>query len=122
MKLIGNVIWTLFGGFIVVIYYFVVGLLFCLTIVGIPFGLQLMKMAGFALWPFGREILPGPKDSGCLSVVMNVIWILLGGVEIALIHLILGVVYCVTLIGIPFGLQHFKMAYLALVPFGKIVA
>ncbi|MBR2608622.1 MAG: YccF domain-containing protein [Bacteroidales bacterium] len=122
MKLIGNVIWTLFGGFIVVIYYFVVGLLFCLTIVGIPFGLQLMKMAGFALWPFGREILPGPKDSGCLSVVMNVIWILLGGVEIALIHLILGVVFCVTLIGIPFGLQHFKMAYLALVPFGKIVA
>ena len=122
MKFIGNVIWTLFGGFIVVIYYFVVGLLFCLTIVGIPFGLQLMKMAGFALWPFGREILPGPKDSGCLSVVMNVIWILLGGVEIALIHLILGVVFCVTLIGIPFGLQHFKMAYLALVPFGKIVA
>jgi len=122
MKLIGNVIWTLLGGFIVVIYYFVVGLLFCLTIVGIPFGLQLMKMAGFALWPFGREILPGPKDSGCLSVVMNVIWILLGGVEIALIHLILGVVFCVTLIGIPFGLQHFKMAYLALVPFGKIVA
>ena len=122
MKLIGNLIWTLFGGFIVVIYYFVVGLLFCLTIVGIPFGLQLMKMAGFALWPFGREILPGPKDSGCLSVVMNVIWILLGGVEIALIHLILGVVFCVTLIGIPFGLQHFKMAYLALVPFGKIVA
>lgn len=122
MKLIGNVIWTLFGGFIVVIYYFVVGLLFCLTIVGIPFGLQLMKMAGFALWPFGREILPGPKDSGCLSMVMNVIWILLGGVEIALIHLILGVVFCVTLIGIPFGLQHFKMAYLALVPFGKIVA
>lgn len=122
MKLIGNVIWTLFGGFIVVIYYFVVGLLFCLTIVGIPFGLQLMKMAGFAIWPFGREILPGPKDSGCLSVVMNVIWILLGGVEIALIHLILGVVFCVTLIGIPFGLQHFKMAYLALVPFGKIVA
>lgn len=122
MKLIGNVIWTLFGGFIVVIYYFVVGLLFCLTIVGIPFGLQLMKMAGFALWPFGHEILPGPKDSGCLSVVMNVIWILLGGVEIALIHLILGVVFCVTLIGIPFGLQHFKMAYLALVPFGKIVA
>ena len=122
MKLIGNVIWTLFGGFIVVIYYFVVGLLFCLTIVGIPFGLQLMKMAGFALWPFGREILPGPKDSGCLSVVMNVIWILLGGVEIALIHLILGVVFCVTLIGIPFGLQHFKMTLLALVPFGKQIS
>lgn len=121
MKLLGNIIWALFGGLFISLYYFVVGLLLCLTVVGIPFGLQLMKMAGFALWPFGHEVQAGPQDSGCLSVFMNILWIILGGIEIALTHLGLGVVFCVTIIGIPFGLQHFKMALLALVPFGKTV-
>ena len=121
MKLLGNIIWALFGGLFISLYYFVVGLLLCLTVVGIPFGLQLMKMAGFALWPFGHEVQAGPQDSGCLSVCMNIIWIILGGIEIALTHLGLGVVFCVTIIGIPFGLQHFKMALLALVPFGKTI-
>lgn len=121
MKLLGNIIWALFGGLFIALYYFVVGLLLCLTVVGIPFGLQLMKMAGFALWPFGHEVQAGPQDSGCLSVFMNILWIILGGIEIALTHLGLGVVFCVTIIGIPFGLQHFKMALLALVPFGKII-
>lgn len=119
MKLLGNIIWALFGGLFIALYYFVVGLLLCLTVVGIPFGLQLMKMAGFALWPFGHEVQAGPQDSGCLSVFMNILWIILGGIEIALTHLGLGVAFCVTIIGIPFGLQHFKMALLALVPFGK---
>ena len=121
MKLLGNIIWALFGGLFIALYYFVVGLLLCLTVVGIPFGLQLMKMAGFALWPFGHEVQAGPQDSGCLSVCMNILWIIFGGIEIALTHLGLGVVFCVTVIGIPFGLQHFKMALLALVPFGKII-
>ena len=121
MKLLGNIIWALVGGLFISLYYFVVGLLLCLTVVGIPFGLQLMKMAGFALWPFGHEVQAGPQDSGCLSVFMNILWIILGGIEIALTHLGLGVVFCVTIIGIPFGLQHFKMALLALVPFGKTV-
>ena len=121
MKLLGNIIWALFGGLFIALYYFVVGLLLCLTVVGIPFGLQLMKMAGFALWPFGHEVQAGPQDSGCLSVFMNILWIILGGIEIALTHLGLGVAFCVTIIGIPFGLQHFKMALLALVPFGKTV-
>lgn len=121
MKLLGNIIWILFGGFFIALYYFMFGLLLCLTVVGIPFGLQLMKMAGFALWPFGHEVQAGPQDSGCLSVCMNIIWIIFGGIEIALTHLGLGVVFCVTIIGIPFGLQHFKMALLALVPFGKII-
>ena len=121
MKLLGNIIWALFGGLFIALYYFVVGLLLCLTVVGIPFGLQLMKMAGFALWPFGHEVQAGPQDSGCLSVFMNILWIILGGIEIALTHLGLGVAFCETIIGIPFGLQHFKMALLALVPFGKII-
>jgi uncharacterized membrane protein YccF (DUF307 family) len=121
MKLLGNIIWALFGGLFIALYYSVVGILLCLTVVGIPFGLQLMKMAGFALWPFGHEVQAGPQDSGCLSVFMNILWIILGGIEIALTHLGLGVAFCVTIIGIPFGLQHFKMALLALVPFGKII-
>ena len=121
MKLLGNIIWILFGGLFIALYYFLFGLLLCLTVVGIPFGLQLMKMAGFALWPFGHEVQAGPQDSGCLSVCMNIIWIIFGGIEIALTHLGLGVVFCVTVIGIPFGLQHFKMALLALVPFGKTI-
>ncbi|MBP3662200.1 MAG: YccF domain-containing protein [Bacteroidales bacterium] len=121
MKLIGNIIWILFGGLFIALYYFLFGLLLCLTVVGIPFGLQLMKIAGFALWPFGHEVQAGPQDSGCLSVCMNIIWIIFGGIEIALTHLGLGVVFCVTIIGIPFGLQHFKMALLALVPFGKTI-
>lgn len=121
MKLLGNIIWILFGGLFIALYYFMFGLLLCLTVVGIPFGLQLMKIAGFALWPFGHEVQAGPQDSGCLSVFMNILWIILGGIEIALTHLGLGVAFCVTIIGIPFGLQHFKMALLALVPFGKII-
>ena len=121
MKFLGNIIWAFFGGLFISLYYFIFGLLLCLTVIGIPFGLQLMKMAGFALWPFGHEVQAGPQDSGCLSVCMNIIWIIFGGIEIALTHLGLGVVFCVTIIGIPFGLQHFKMALLALVPFGKII-
>ncbi len=119
MKLIGNILWLVLGGILISFYYAVVGLLFCLTIIGIPFGLQLFKMAGFSLWPFGREVVSGPNDAGCLSILMNIIWILCGGIEIALLHLWFGIVSCITIIGIPFGLQHFKMALLAFIPFGK---
>lgn len=122
MNFLGNILWFVLGGFIVSLYYFIVGVLFCITIIGIPFGLQLIKLAGFALWPFGHEIQPDTNDGGCLSIIMNVIWILVGGVEIAMIHLTFGLFLCITIIGIPFGLQHFKMALMALVPFGKKIA
>ena len=122
MKFLGNILWFVLGGFIVSIYYFIVGLLFCITIIGIPFGLQLIKLAGFALWPFGHEIQSDTNDGGCLSIFMNVIWILVGGIEIAMLHLTFGVFLCITIIGIPFGLQHFKMMLLAFVPFGKKIA
>ena len=122
MKFLGNILWFLLGGFIVSIYYFIVGLLFCITIIGIPFGLQLIKLAGFALWPFGHDIESDTNDGGCLSIIMNVIWILVGGIEIAMLHLTFGVVLCVTIIGIPFGIQHFKMVLLALIPFGKRIS
>ena len=122
MNFLGNILWFVLGGFIISLYYFLVGLFFCITIIGIPFGLQLIKMAGFALCPFGHDVQSGPNDGGCLSVLMNVIWILLGGIEIAMLHLTFGAVLCITIIGIPFGLQHFKMALLALVPFGKRIS
>ena len=122
MKFIGNILWMVLGGFIISLYYALVGLLFCISIIGIPFGMQLFKMAGLALWPFGHDVTPGANDGGCLSLIMNVIWIVLGGIEIALMHVTLGIGFCITIIGIPFGLQHFKMALLALVPFGKEIS
>ena len=122
MKFIGNILWMVLGGFIISLYYALVGLIFCITIIGIPFGMQLFKMAGLALWPFGHDVTPGANDGGCLSLIMNVIWIVLGGIEIALMHVTLGIGFCITIVGIPFGMQHFKMALLALVPFGKEIS
>ena len=119
MKFIGNILWLVLGGLLTALYYFLVGVLFCLTIIGIPFGYQLIKMGGFALWPFGRDVVPDINDAGCLAIIMNVIWILVGGIEIAMLHLTFGAFCCITIIGIPFGIQHFKMALLAVVPFGK---
>lgn len=119
MSFIGNVLWFVLGGFLISIYYFLMGLLFCVTIIGIPFGVQLMKIGAFALNPFGHEPVSDTNDGGCLAILMNVLWILFGGIEIALLHVTLGLIFCLTVIGIPFGLQHFKMAILALVPFGK---
>lgn len=119
MKFLGNLLWLILGGLIIALYYWIVGLLFCITIIGIPFGVQLFKIGGFALWPFGREVRPDTNDGGCLSILMNALWIVLGGIEIALMHVSFGLVLCVTIIGIPFGLQHLKMALLAIIPFGK---
>ena len=122
MKFIGNIIWAVLGGFFISLYYAIIGLVLCITIIGIPFGMQLFKMAGLALWPFGHDVTPGPNDTGCLSIIMNIIWILVGGIEIALAHISLGIAFCITIIGIPFGMQHFKMSILALFPFGKNIS
>ena len=122
MKLLGTILWMIFGGIIVSLCYFILGILYCITIIGIPFGVQLMKIAGLALCPFGREVQAGPNDTGCLNVGLNIIWIIFGGVEMALLHLGIGAVLCITIVGIPFGIQHFKMALLALTPFGKVIA
>ena len=122
MKFIGNILWMVLGGFIISLIYVLVGIIFCISIIGIPFGVQLFKMAGLALWPFGHDVTPGANDGGCLSLIMNVIWIVLGGIEIALMHVTLGIGFCITIVGIPFGMQHFKMALLALVPFGKEIS
>ena len=122
MKFIGNILWLIAGGLVISLYYALMGAIFCITIIGIPFGLQLFKMAGLALWPFGHDVQSDTNDGGCLAIIMNVIWILCGGLEIAFLHISFGILCCITIVGIPFGLQHFKMAILAVVPFGKKIS
>lgn len=114
-----NILWLLFGGILTVIEYVVASLLLMVTVVGIPFGMQTLKLAGLALWPFGKEVRSGARADGCLYVLMNLLWIVLGGIWICLSHLVFGILLCITVVGIPFGLQHFKLAALALTPFGK---
>ena len=119
MSLFGNIIWFVFGGVIIAIEYLISSILLMVTIVGIPFGIQTLKLAMLALWPFGSEIRMKPSGSGCLSTVMNLIWICIGGIWISITHLIFGLLFAITIIGIPFAMQHFKLAGLALTPFGK---
>lgn len=121
MKFLGNLIWLLFGGIITAIEYTVSSLLMMVTIIGIPFGLQTLKMARVALWPFGCKITDKGNSGGCLNLLMNVIWIFVGGIWICLTHLAFGLLLCLTIIGIPWGRQHFKLAALALAPFGKSI-
>ena len=121
MKFIGNIIWVVFGGLLISLGYLFGGLVLCLTIVGIPFGVQIMRLGMFALWPFGGEVQPKANATGCLQIIMNVLWIIFGGIEVALSHLTLGVAFCCTIIGIPFGLQHFKLMLYSLLPIGHEV-
>lgn len=119
MRFLGNILWLVLGGLVIALIYGIVGLLMCLTVIGIPFGIQLFKLGTYSLWPFGHQLVNGPNEPGCVSVVMNLIWILLGWWEIALIHLACGLICCVTIVGIPWGMQHFKMALASVFPFGK---
>jgi uncharacterized membrane protein YccF (DUF307 family) len=118
MSLLLNLLWIVLGGFVIALEYALAGLVLCLTIVGIPAGVQCWKIAAFALLPFGTTFVPA-EGAGALSFGLNVLWFLLAGVWIFLSHVALGAALCVTLIGIPFGVQHFKLALLALAPFGK---
>lgn len=119
MSCLMNLLWLLLGGIFTAVEYLIASLLMMITIVGIPFGIQTLKLAMLALYPFGREVKNGNRSSGCLYVLMNILWLLLGGIWISVSHLVFGLVLCITVIGIPFGLQHFKLAALALSPFGK---
>jgi len=119
MSTLGNIIWVVFGGFLIFLEYLFAGLLLCLTIVGIPFGLQAIKLAQLALWPFGKHIEYMDYAPGCLSTIMNILWLLIGGIWIALSHLIFGIIFAITIVGIPFASQHFKLVGLALTPFGR---
>lgn len=118
MGCLGNVLWFVFGGFVSGITWIGFGCLWCLTIVGIPVGLQCFKIAGLSFFPFGKEVEYG---GGASSFLLNIIWLVFSGIFIAIESFSIGILLCITIIGIPFGLQHFKIAKLALMPFGASV-
>ena len=118
MNILLNIIWLIFGGFILVLGYLLGALILCITIIGIPFGIQCFKLAGLALAPFGREVREREPPSGALAVIMNIIWIILPGLELAVAHLVLALLFGITIIGLPIAAQHLKMTRLALLPFG----
>lgn len=118
MSCVGNVLWFVFGGLLMGLSWAIVGLVWCITIVGIPIGVQCFKFASLAFWPFGRQVILG---GGAGSLLLNILWMIFGGLELAAEAAVIGLVLCITIIGIPFGKQCFKIAKLALMPFGASV-
>lgn len=121
MKLIGNIVWLICGGLEAAIGYFTASIALFVTIIGIPAALQTFKLGFMSLWPFGAEVHSSDSSVGCLSFFLNIIWLICGGLFAFAMHIIFGLLLCITIIGFPWGLQHFKMAMLALAPFGKEV-
>ena len=119
MSLLGNLLWLIFGGLVAGLGYIVAGLALCLTVVGIPFGLMSIRIGFATFTPFGKQIVERPDANSPLRLVFNVIWLLLFGWEIAIAHLAAALVLFVTIIGIPFAMQHLKLVPLALLPFGR---
>lgn len=117
LRVILNLIWLILAGVELAVGYVIGGLLMIMTIIGIPFGLQAFKLAGFTLWPFGRAVIP--VESGAFTVVGNLLWLILAGWWLAAAHFLFGVLLFVTIIGIPLGVASFRMASLALWPFGR---
>ncbi|MGF1575693.1 MAG: YccF domain-containing protein [Cyanophyceae cyanobacterium] len=119
MSLIGNLIWLVFGGFLAAVGYIIGGLGICLTIIGIPFGIQSIKLGVAALFPFGKQVVARPGADNPLTLVFNVIWLIFFGWALVLNHLFWGVLLAITVVGLPFAKQHFKLMGLALLPFGR---
>ena len=119
MSCLGNIIWFLFGGFVTGISWLLAGILWCVTIVGIPVGMQCFKFASLSFCPFGREVTYG---GGAVSMILNIIWLIVSGVVLAIEHLTFALIFAITIIGIPFAKQHLKLAKLALMPFGASVS
>ena len=121
MSLLGNLVFFIFGGFVIFFGYLLGGIVLCLTIIGIPFGIQCFKLAGGVLAPFGREVRETEPPGRPLALIMNIIWIILPGLELAIMHLFLAAFFAITIIGIPIAAQHIKLLPLALLPFGRVV-
>lgn len=117
MKTIGNILWFIFTGFWSAIGYFFTGIIWCITIIGIPFGLQCFKFARLSIWPFGTTV----NQNFGAHPIANTIWIIFGGLFLSLGFLLIGLIWCITIIGIPFGRQCFKLAKLSIAPFGATV-
>jgi uncharacterized membrane protein YccF (DUF307 family) len=124
MRLLGNLIWLLFGGLATGIAWWLAGLLAAITIIGIPFAIAAFRIGTFSFWPFGREVVDRPEpDEGrkLLILLGNIVWIVLGGIWLALAHLFFALLLAITIIGMPFALQHLKLAQLSLTPYGKMI-
>lgn len=127
MRLILNILWFVLGGWVSGLLWILSGLLLAITIIGLPWALAAFRIAGFSAWPFGRQVVSradlGESDlgTGPFGLLLNIIWFVLGGWYLAIHHIVLGVGLCVTIIGIPFGLQHLKLAVISLAPVGKTV-
>jgi len=121
MSLLGNIVFFFFGGFLIFLGYVLGGIVLCLTIIGIPFGFQCFKLAGAVIAPFGRDVYETEPPGGAISLVMNIIWIILPGLELAVMHLLLAVFFTLTIIGYPLAVQHMKLVKVALLPFGHVM-
>jgi len=119
MSLLGNIVWLVFGGLIAGLGYILGGLALCVTIIGIPFGVQTMKLGVATLTPFGKEIVELPDANSATRLILNVIWLVAVGWGIAVAHAASALVLAITIIGIPFAMQHLKLIPLALLPFGR---
>jgi uncharacterized membrane protein YccF (DUF307 family) len=119
MSLIGNILWLIFGGFVAGLGYIIGGLGICLTIIGIPFGIQSIKIGFASMTPFGKKIVETENANNTLQTIFNIIWIVLFGWEIAIAHLVSALILAITIIGLPFAKQHIKLINLALFPFGR---
>ncbi len=120
MNTILNVIWLVLCGIWMAIGYVVAGVICCILIITIPFGIASFRIAGFALWPFGRRVVDR-SDAGTASVIGNVIWLIFAGIWLAIGHLVTGLALCITIIGIPLGLANFKLIPVSLMPLGKVI-
>ncbi len=121
MKLLGNIIWIVGGGLLSALAYFAASFILAITIIGIPFAVQTFKIGVMELFPFGSEVITDPQKDDILSFLMNILWIFIGGFWIAIIHIFFGILFAITIIGLPFANQHFKLARLSLFPFGKTI-
>jgi uncharacterized membrane protein YccF (DUF307 family) len=124
MRLLGNLVWLVFGGFATGLGWWVAALLAAITIIGIPFSIAAFRIGAFTFWPFGREIADRPEAGEARKLLVllgNIVWIILGGIWLALAHLVLALLLAITIIGIPFALQHLKLARLSLTPYGKMI-
>jgi uncharacterized membrane protein YccF (DUF307 family) len=121
MNTLGNLVWLIFGGFLAALGYLLGGIVLSLTIIGIPWGLQCFKLAELVLWPFGKKVISDSSNAGCLATLCNIVWLIFGGIYTALVHLVMGILLSITIIGIPWGRQHFKLMEISLMPFGKKV-
>jgi uncharacterized membrane protein YccF (DUF307 family) len=120
VRVLLNIIWLLLAGLWMAIAYFIAGIICCILIITIPFGLASFRIAGYALWPFGRTAVRR-SDAGVLSAIGNVIWVLVAGIWLAVGHIISGALLCVTIIGIPLGIASFKMVPISLLPLGRVI-